>query len=159
MTIDEKPNWYPMWKELGIDIDKHDQLLAVLPTIFKEIYIDAQKNRPEAMSFWDFVVGDIHGIRISELKKAKDEGKNIIGTFCLYVPDEVLFALDCIGIGLCGGTNFSNYASEDLLPANTCALIKSTLGFGIGNICPYFGMADLLIGETTCDGKKKLGKH
>lgn len=159
MTIDEKPNWYPMWKELGIDIDKHDQLLAVLPTIFKEIYIDAQKNRPEAMSFWDFVVGDIYGIRISELKKAKDEGKKIIGTFCLYVPDEVLFALDCIGIGLCGGTNFSNYASEDLLPANTCALIKSTLGFGIGNICPYFGMADLLIGETTCDGKKKLGKH
>ncbi len=159
MTIDEKPNWYPMWKELGIDIDKHDQLLAVLPTIFKEIYIDAQKNRPEAMSFWDFVVGDIYGIRISELKKAKDEGKKIIGTFCLYVPDEVLFALDCIGIGLCGGTNFSNYASEDLLPANTCALIKSALGFGIGNICPYFRMADLLIGETTCDGKKKLGKH
>ena len=151
----EKPDWYPMWEKLGIDIEKHDQLLAVLPEVFKEIYIDSQKNRPEAISFWDFVVGDIHGIRISEIKKAKDEGKKIIGTFCLYVPDEILFALDCIGIGLCGGTNFSNYASESLLPTNTCALIKSALGFGIGNICPYFAMADLLIGETTCDGKKK----
>lgn len=152
---EEKPDWYPMWKEIGVDIEKHDQLLAVLPTVFKEIYIDTQKDRPETMGFWDFVVGDIHGIRISELKKAKDEGMKIVGTFCLYVPDEILFALDCIGIGLCGGTNFSNYAVEGLLPTNICALIKSALGFGIGNICPYFGMADLLIGETTCDGKKK----
>ncbi|MFX1274050.1 MAG: double-cubane-cluster-containing anaerobic reductase [Promethearchaeota archaeon] len=155
MTQAEKPNWYPMWKELGIDIEKHDQLLAVLPDVFKEIYIDCQKNRPEAMGFWDFVVGDIHGIRINELKTAKEEGKKVVGTFCLYVPDEIIFALDAIGVGLCGGTNFSNYASEDLLPTNICALIKSGLGFGVGNICPYFAMCDVIIGETTCDGKKK----
>ncbi|MFX1392049.1 MAG: double-cubane-cluster-containing anaerobic reductase [Promethearchaeota archaeon] len=155
MTESEKPNWRPMWEKLGIDMEKHDQLLGVLPDIFKEIYIKAQKNRPEAMGFWDFVVGDIHGIRISELKKAKEEGKKVIGTFCLYVPDEIIFALDAIGVGLCGGTNFSNYAAEDLLPANICALIKSALGFGVGNICPYYAMTDILIGETTCDGKKK----
>ena len=155
MTESQKPDWYSMWQELGIDIEKHDQLLAVLPNLFKEVYIDAQKNRPESMAFWDFVVGDIHGIRVSELKKAKEEGKKVIGTFCLYVPDEIIFALDAIGVGLCGGTNFSNYASEDLLPANICALIKSAIGFGIGNICPYYAMTDILIGETTCDGKKK----
>jgi len=131
LTEPKTNDWYPMWKELGIDIEKHDQLLAVLPEIFKEIYIDSQKNRPEAISFWDFVVGDIHGIRVSELKKAKEEGKKVIGTFCLYVPDELIFALDAIGVGLCGGTNFSR------------------------NICPYFAMCDTIIGETTCDGKKK----
>lgn len=155
MTIEKKPDWYPMWKDLGLDIEKHDQLLAVLPEVFKSIYIESQKNRPEGMGFFDFVVGDIHGIRVDELKKAKEEGKKVIGTFCLYVPDEIIFALDAIGVGLCGGTNFSNYASEDLLPANICALIKSALGFGIGNICPYYAMTDILIGETTCDGKKK----
>ncbi|TFG18943.1 MAG: 2-hydroxyacyl-CoA dehydratase [Promethearchaeota archaeon] len=155
MTQSEKTNWRPMWEDLGIDMEKHDQLLGVLPDIFKEVYIDSQKNRPEAMGFWDFVVGDLHGIRISELKKAKEEGKKVIGTFCLYVPDEIIFALDAISVGLCGGTNFSNYASEDLLPNNICALIKSALGFGVGNICPYYSMTDILIGETTCDGKKK----
>ncbi len=148
-------DWRPMWKELGINMEKHDQLLNVLPTVFKEIYINTQKNRPDGMSFWDFVVEDIHGIRVNELKKAKEEGKKVIGTFCLYVPDEIIFALDAIGVGLCGGTNFSNFASEDLLPTNICALIKSALGFGLGNICPYYAMTDLLIGETTCDGKKK----
>ncbi|MEE9574049.1 MAG: double-cubane-cluster-containing anaerobic reductase [Candidatus Neomarinimicrobiota bacterium] len=155
MAKTEKQNWYPMWRELGLDIEKHDQLLTALPDIFKAVYIDSQENRPEGMGFFDFVVGDIHGIRVSELKKAKEEGKKIIGTFCLYVPDEIIYALDAIGVGLCGGTNFSNYASEDLLPTNICALIKSSLGFGIGNICPYYAMTDILIGETTCDGKKK----
>ncbi|MHA1283033.1 MAG: double-cubane-cluster-containing anaerobic reductase [Promethearchaeota archaeon] len=151
----EKTDWRPMWQELGIDMEKHDELLGVLPEIFKEIYIDSQQNRPENIGFWDFVVGDIHGIRVNELKKAKEEGKKIIGTFCLYVPDEIIFALDAIGVGLCGGTNFSNYASEDLLPTNICDLIKSALGFGLGKICPYYQLTDLLIGETTCDGKKK----
>lgn len=151
-----------MWKDLGIDIEKHDQLLGVLPDIYKAVYLDSQKNRPAGMGFWDFVVGDIHGIRPSELVKAKAEGKKIIGTFCLFVPDELIVAFDAIGVGLCGGTNFSNYASEDKLPQNTCPLIKSALGFGYGNICPYYNSTDLLIGETTCDGKKKaweiLGK-
>ncbi|MFX1570526.1 MAG: double-cubane-cluster-containing anaerobic reductase [Promethearchaeota archaeon] len=151
----EKPDWYPMWKELGLDLEKHDQLLGVLPEIFKQIYIDTQKKRPEGMGFFDFVVSDIHGIRVSELMKAKEDGKKVIGTFCLYIPDEIIFALGAIGVGLCGGTNFSNYASEDLLPTNICALIKSALGFGIGNICPYYAITDILIGETTCDGKKK----
>ncbi len=163
MTKEEKPNWYPMWENLGLDIEKHDQLLGVLPNIYKDIYIDSQQNRPEGMSFFEFVVGDIHGIRVSELVKAQDEGKKVVATFCLYIPDEIIVALDAIGVGLCGGTNFSNFASEGLLPANTCALIKSSLGFGLGNICPYYQSADLIVGETTCDGKKKcweiLGEH
>ncbi|MFX0073044.1 MAG: double-cubane-cluster-containing anaerobic reductase [Candidatus Hermodarchaeota archaeon] len=150
-----KPDWYPMWKKLGLNIEKHDQLLAVLPEVYKNIYIDSQKNRPKSMEFFEFVVGDIHGIRISELTKAKEEGRIVIGTFCLYIPDEIIDALDGIGIGLCGGTNFSNFAVEGVLPANICPLIKSALGFGLGNICPYYQSADLLIGETTCDGKKK----
>lgn len=155
MTETEKPDWYPMWRELGLNIEKHDELLGALPDIFKAIYIDSQENRPEEMGFFDFVVGDIHGIRVSELVKAKEEGRKVIATFCLYIPDELIVALNAIVIGLCGGTNFSNYAAEDLLPANICSLIKSSLGFGVGNICPYYAASDLIIGETTCDGKKK----
>jgi benzoyl-CoA reductase/2-hydroxyglutaryl-CoA dehydratase subunit BcrC/BadD/HgdB len=86
----------------------------------------------------------------------------VVGTFCLYVPDELIIALNGISIGLCGGTNFSDYASEGVLPVNICPLIKSALGFSLGKICPYYLSADFLIGETTCDGKKKaweiLGK-
>jgi benzoyl-CoA reductase/2-hydroxyglutaryl-CoA dehydratase subunit BcrC/BadD/HgdB len=161
-NLTELEDHHPMWEKLGIDLRKHDELLEILPTIFKETYIDAQKNRPD-MSFFDFVVGDIHGIRVKELIEAKSKGKKVIGTFCVYVPDEIIFALDGIGVGLCGGTNFSDYAIEGVLPANLCPLIKSAVGFKRGKICPYFECLDLLIGETTCDGKKKaweiLGKE
>src|SRR5665648_877651 len=41
------------------------------------------------------------------------------------------------------------------MPRNTCALIKSFMGFKLAKVCPYIQEADLVIGETTCDGKKK----
>ncbi|MHA1681036.1 MAG: double-cubane-cluster-containing anaerobic reductase [Promethearchaeota archaeon] len=155
MTIGNEPNWREMWGALGIDLERHDQLLELLPGMYKSVYVDSQENRPKGMDFFEIVVGDIHGIRIEELVKAKARGRMVVGTFCLYVPDEIIVALGGISIGLCGGTNFSNFAIEGILPTNTCALIRSALGFALGKICPYFAVADLLIGETTCDGKKK----
>ena len=44
---------------------------------------------------------------------------------------------------------------EKLLPRNTCSLIKSAFGFKIGKVCPYIESADMIVGENTCDGKKK----
>jgi len=43
-----------------------------------------------------------------------------------------------------------------VLPQNTCALIKSSFGFKLGRICPYVQASHLIVGETTCDGKKKM---
>ena len=40
------------------------------------------------------------------------------------------------------------------MPRNTCALIKSFVGLAFPP-CPYIESCDLVVGETTCDGKKK----
>ncbi|MHA1378756.1 MAG: double-cubane-cluster-containing anaerobic reductase [Candidatus Helarchaeota archaeon] len=149
-----KEDHHPMWKRLGLDLKKNDEFLDLIPDMYKEIFIDTQKNRPD-MSFFDFVVGDIHGIRIKEVVEAREKGKKIIGTFCVYVPDEIIFALDAIGIGVCGGSDFSYYAIEGVLLVNLCPLVKSAAGFKLGKSSPYFESLDLLIGETTYDGKKK----
>jgi benzoyl-CoA reductase/2-hydroxyglutaryl-CoA dehydratase subunit BcrC/BadD/HgdB len=37
-----------------------------------------------------------------------------------------------------------------------CPLIKSSYGLAITDTCPFFHVADALVGETTCDGKKKV---
>jgi benzoyl-CoA reductase/2-hydroxyglutaryl-CoA dehydratase subunit BcrC/BadD/HgdB len=37
-----------------------------------------------------------------------------------------------------------------------CPLIKSSYGFIITDTCPFYGISDAVIGETTCDGKKKM---
>jgi len=151
MTTDNRQ----MWAELGIDLKKHDMLMNALPPIHKEIYL-SQKNRPQGMGFFDFVVGDIHGIRVQELRQHAKNGTIVVATYCVFVPDEIVLAADAIPVGLCAGTQFSVPIAEEVLPRNTCALIKSSFGFKLGRICPYVQTSHLIVGETTCDGKKKM---
>ena len=40
--------------------------------------------------------------------------------------------------------------------AQPLPLIKSSYGFSKTDKCPYFYFSDLVVGETTCDGKKKM---
>ena len=37
-----------MWEELGMDLETHDQLCAVLPQAFGDVYL-SQENRPEVI--------------------------------------------------------------------------------------------------------------
>lgn len=143
-----------MWEGLGINMRRHDMLLTALPEIFQQVYL-SQQDRPQAMDFFDFVVSQIHGIRVKELMDHKAKGGKVFGTFCVYVPEEIIVAGGGIAVGLCGGADFSVPTGEQILPRNLCALIKSATGFKLGKICPYFESADVIVGETTCDGKKK----
>lgn len=149
-----KQDYTPMWKSLGINIEGHDRLLEVLGGAYRDIYL-SQKNRPKGMDYADFVISEIHGLRIKELMDAKKEGRKVIGTFCLYVPEEIVLAADAVCVGLCAGADIGTEKAETMLPRNTCALIKSFFGFKLENLCPYTESCDLIIGETTCDGKKK----
>ncbi len=143
-----------MWKELGLNLENHDGLLAVLTDAYKGIYM-AQKNRPEAMKYFDFVISEVHGLRIKEIYEAKQQGRKVIGTFCVYVPEELVLALDGVCIGLCAGAEIGSVEAEKYMPRNTCALIKAFMGFKLAGLCPYVELTDLIVGETTCDGKKK----
>lgn len=143
-----------MWESLGMDLETHDQLCEVLPQAFGDIFL-SQENRPEAMDYYNFVIAEIHGVRPQELIKAQEEGKKVFGTFCVYVPDELIFAANAIATGLCGGSQFWVPGGEKVLPTNTCPLIKASVGARLDRTCPFFRIADMYIGETTCDGKKK----
>jgi len=147
-------DYRPMWTSLGLDLEAHDILLNVLGQAYQDTFL-SQKNRPEGMSYLDFVVSEVHGLRIKELQDARSEGRKVIGTFCVFVPDELILAADAISVGLCAGAEFGFDEAERLLPRNTCSLIKSFFGFKLNRVCPYMEAADLLVGETTCDGKKK----
>lgn len=143
-----------MWESLGMDLETHDQLCEVLPQAFGDVFL-SQENRPEAMDYYNFVIAEIHGVRPQELIKAQEEGKKVFGTFCVYVPDELIFAANAIATGLCGGSQFWVPGGEKVLPTNTCPLIKASVGARLDRTCPFFRIADMYVGETTCDGKKK----
>lgn len=143
-----------MWADLGLDLDAHDALLGVLGRGYEDIFL-AQKNRPEGMGYFDFVMSEVHGLRIRELLDEKKAGRKIIGSYCVFVPEEIVLAANATLVGLCSGADFAMDEVEKILPRNTCALIKSSFGFKLGKVCPYLESADMLVGENTCDGKKK----
>lgn len=150
MTKDYKQ----MWSDLNINLDAHDGLLGVLSDAYSKIYL-SQKKRPEGMKYFDFVISEVHGLRIEEIVEAKKLGRKVIGTFCVYVPEELILAVDSLCIGLCAGADVGTDEAEKYIPRNTCALIKAFMGFKLAGLCPYVQTADLIVGETTCDGKKK----
>ena len=91
-----------------------------------------------------------------DIAQAKREGRKVIGFYCLYSPIEIAVAAGAIPVSLCGTRNDPIEAAEKVLPRNLCPLIKSSYGYAATDTCPYFRFSDLVVGETTCDGKKKM---
>jgi len=143
-----------MWADLGLDLDKHDALLGALDEAYRDTFL-GQPNRPKAMQYFDFVMSEVHGLRVKELVDARGAGRIVVGSFCVFVPEELILAVDGVAVGLCTGAEFGTDAAEQLLPRNTCALIKSAFGLTLEKVCPYVPACDLVVGENTCDGKKK----
>lgn len=143
-----------MWSKLQMDLEKHDILCEALPQAFGDIYL-TQENRPEAMNYFNYALAEVHGARIQELQEEKEKGKKVVGTFCVFVPDEVILATGAVGVGLCSGSQFWIEDGEKVLPRNLCPLVKAFMGAKVSRTCPYFQSCDMIIGETTCDGKKK----
>ena len=147
-------DYRPMWTDLGLNLDAHDALLGVLGQLYHDTFV-TQKERPAGMGYLDFVMSEVHGLRVKELMDAKAAGRKVIGTFCVFVPDELILAADAISVGLCAGAEFGFEEAEKVLPRNTCSLIKSFFGFKLSGVCPYIEASNMIVGETTCDGKKK----
>ncbi len=143
-----------MWKKLGLDVELHQEILDSIEKKFEEQVL-SQKNRPANMSYFDMVIKNAHGARVQEIIDRKNNGAKFIGTFCIYVPEEIVLALDAIPVALCGGTALSIPYAEKTFPRNICPLVKSTLGLSFSRTCPYAPIKDMAVGETTCDAKKK----
>lgn len=108
-----------------------------LPKSFDE-FVDAKK------------AGFIH------VKDYVENGGHLVGIFCSYTPLELFDAAGVCAVGLCGTSNEPIADAEKVLPKNLCPLIKASYGFAYTDKCPYTYFCDFIVGETTCDGKKKM---
>ncbi len=90
------------------------------------------------------------------VRSVKESGGRIAGVFCTFTPLEILDAAGFLSVSLCGMSDETIPAAEVHLPKNLCPLIKSSYGFAVSDKCPYTYFSDLIVGETTCDGKKKM---
>jgi benzoyl-CoA reductase/2-hydroxyglutaryl-CoA dehydratase subunit BcrC/BadD/HgdB len=143
-----------MWAELDMDVPRFDKARQMLGEVYSKMFL-SQENRPENMAYFDNMVAEIFGGRIKEMLAVKKEGRPVVGTFCVYIPEEIVVAAGGVCVGLCGGSQGSIPDAEKVLPRNICPMVKSAYGFRAGRICPYFQSVDFVYGETTCDAKKK----
>ncbi|MDO4523687.1 MAG: 2-hydroxyacyl-CoA dehydratase family protein [Eubacteriales bacterium] len=81
-----------------------------------------------------------------------DSGKRTAVYFCSHVPQELLIAANMNVLKLPYTKGLTNHATE-ILPKNVCPMVKNCC-----DICEseLLDDVDLIIGETSCDGKKKL---
>jgi benzoyl-CoA reductase/2-hydroxyglutaryl-CoA dehydratase subunit BcrC/BadD/HgdB len=91
-----------------------------------------------------------------DVERLKEAGAKVAGLYCTFAPTELVRAAGIIPVGLCGKKQAPIPAAEKILPTRLCPLIKSSYGYALTDTCPYFDASDFLIGETTCDGKKKM---
>ncbi len=91
-----------------------------------------------------------------KMKEHKDRGGKIVGIYCSFVPTELIMAAGAVPVSLCATSEEPISAAEAHLPPNLCPLIKASYGFALTDTCPYFYFSDFIVGETTCDGKKKM---
>ena len=116
---------------------------------------------PPSLSSLDYF-RDSYQFRLAQLNEKRTKGTKIVGTFCLFVPDEIIFAAGADRIALCGGRTDTVPIAEQYLPRNICPLIKSSFGAIVdaccgGNLsCPHVQLVDVVVAEETCDGKKKM---
>ena len=116
------------------------EIIKDLPEVFEEFAEQRQKS---------FLM----------MKEYKDKGIPVVGAYCTYFPKEIAMAMGAATVSLCSTSDETIPEAEKDLPKNLCPLIKSSYGFAKTDKCPFFYFTDVVVGETTCDGKKKMYEY
>lgn len=108
--------------------------------------------RAEKMTYFDSVIPNAS----AAIKSVREQGRKFVGFYCVFAPQELIVAADAVPVTLCATKEEPIADGEKYLPRNFCPLIKSSYGFAITEKCAFFNNSEFIIGETTCDGKKKM---
>ena len=112
----------------------------------------AEQIRPERQR--ELFISKSARIAASYLKRAKV--RKTIGTLCVMVPTELIYAAGAMPVRLCSGSYTAYAIGDDYIPRDACPLVKAVMGFGKMKGFPVFDNCSLLIAPVTCDCKKKL---
>jgi hypothetical protein len=88
-----------MWRDLGLDLNSPRRASRSRSVHgYQEIFL-SQADRPAGMEYFNFVMSEVHGLRIKELVEGKKDGHKVIGSFCVFVPEEIVRAADATLVG------------------------------------------------------------
>lgn len=79
-----------------------------------------------------------------------------IGTLCVMVPAELVYAAGARPVRLCSGSYTAYSIGDEYIPRDACPLVKAIMGMGQMGTFPAFDDCSLAVAPITCDCKKKL---
>lgn len=119
-----------LYKTLGVDVAAHDMLMKHGERAHERAFL-WQKNRPERMEAFDEALHESHGTRVQEVFDFRKKGGKSMGTFCIYVPDEIALAAGVLPVPLCGGSDWPVNHADKMFPRDICPLVRSTFGMSL----------------------------
>jgi hypothetical protein len=120
--------------------------------IFERIE-EEESNRPENMAYFDRIFETFeHG---GEGTVVPRKGEKIIGTYCLFVPEELIYAAGARPVRLCSGAYESVEIGEEHMPEVACPMVKSEFGLSTLPILSFFQQCELVVMPASCDWKVK----
>ena len=108
------------------------------------------KEPPKAMNYFYDLFEKVYC-----KQEALHTNKVKIGTMCIQIPSEIIYALDAVPLRLCNGFYTDDEIGSDLMPSKSCPLVKATVGhLALEN---FSDKPDIIFSPTTCDQKTKAG--
>jgi benzoyl-CoA reductase/2-hydroxyglutaryl-CoA dehydratase subunit BcrC/BadD/HgdB len=124
----------------------------------REIFdaIDEQKERPKGMAYFDAILKTFG--EGGEKTVPKKPSQKLIGTYCLFVPEELIYAAGAHPVRLCAGTYESCEVGEDFLPETSCPMVRSEMGLSALPILSFYHECDMVVVPGSCDWKVKMAE-
>ncbi len=81
--------------------------------------------------------------------------KKYIGTYCVMIPDELIYALGYTPLRLCAGHQIPALIGEEIIPRDACPVVKATTGFHSMKMLPMYNQCEIAVMPMTCEAKRK----
>lgn len=108
-------------------------------------------------------LGHFLGVLKDTFVTMKATGDTYIGSYCVMVPDELIYAFGFRPLRLCAGHSIAALVGDELVPRDACPVVKASVGFHAMQVMPTYKQCRLAVLPMTCDAKRKsasiLAKH
>ena len=113
-------------------------------------------HRPEKLTpFLDI----LRRVFVDREDASRPHGTPTVGTYCVMVPPEIIYAQGAMPVKLCGGSYTAFSIGDDTAPRDACPLVKAVMGFEEIDAMPVYQNCSLMAVPVTCDCKKKLAGY
>jgi benzoyl-CoA reductase/2-hydroxyglutaryl-CoA dehydratase subunit BcrC/BadD/HgdB len=111
------------------------------------------RGAPASLRYFTDILENIY-VNMKDVEK--EVTVKTIGTYCVMVPQELIYAAGAMPVKLCCGSYTAFNLGDDLSPRDACPLVKAIVGFQASDSMPIYQNCDLMVIPTTCDCKKKI---